>query len=79
MIIEPFYFLFKGGTIFRGQPAEYRGVGLWDRTLGFLLVNPSLYSSWREDDCINIMFSVLTGRFSLHLCPSNCFDAIPLG
>ena len=27
VIIEPFYYLFKGGTIFRGQPAEYRGGG----------------------------------------------------
>ena len=35
--------------------------------------------SWRGDDCISIMFSVLTGRFSLHLRPSNYFGAIPLG
>ena len=27
MVIEAFYFLLQSGTIYRGQPAEYRGGG----------------------------------------------------
>ena len=34
VVIEPLYFLFGGGTIFRGKPAEYRGVGGGGWSLG---------------------------------------------
>ena len=77
MVIEAFYFLFKGGTIFGGQPAEYGGLVSGIGLLVFCRL--AHHYSWRGDDCINIMFLVLTGRFSLHLCPSNYFGAIPLG